>query len=102
MRGAIRVLNLKFVAGWPRLADSISGDKNLRSAGELSSGNRPQPQAADGYKCRRLRNSCKMWPIFRRISLPAVQSSGIMGRIGATTPRLHGFHRFLPRLWELF
>lgn len=25
-----------------------------------------------------------------------------MNRIGANAPRLHGFHRFLPRLWELF
>ena len=25
-----------------------------------------------------------------------------MGSIGANMPRLHGFHRFLPRLWELF
>jgi hypothetical protein len=25
-----------------------------------------------------------------------------MGTIGANMPRLHGFHRFLPRLWELF
>jgi hypothetical protein len=25
-----------------------------------------------------------------------------MTGIGATAPRLHGFHRFLPRLWELF
>jgi hypothetical protein len=25
-----------------------------------------------------------------------------MAGIGATAPRLHGFHRFLPRLWELF
>lgn len=25
-----------------------------------------------------------------------------MYAIGANTPRLHGFHRFLPHLWELF
>ncbi len=25
-----------------------------------------------------------------------------MRPIGANMPRLHGFHRFLPRLWELF
>jgi hypothetical protein len=25
-----------------------------------------------------------------------------MGSIGAIALRLHGFHRFLPRLWELF
>ncbi len=32
----------------------------------------------------------------------ASQESSIMAGIGATAPRLHGFHRFLPRLWELF
>jgi hypothetical protein len=28
--------------------------------------------------------------------------SGNMETIGANRPRLHGFHRFLPHLWELF
>jgi hypothetical protein len=28
--------------------------------------------------------------------------SGIIETIGANRPRLHGFHRFLPHLWELF
>ena len=47
-------------------------------------------------------DSAKLWQIFRRISLPPRRDSSIMAGIGATTPRLHGFHRFLPRLWELF
>jgi hypothetical protein len=32
----------------------------------------------------------------------ASKELSMMAGIGATAPRLHGFHRFLPRLWELF
>jgi hypothetical protein len=39
---------------------------------------------------------------FSGISLPKARFSATMERIGANTPRLHGFHRLLPRLWELF
>jgi hypothetical protein len=47
-------------------------------------------------------DSRKMWKIFRGISLRTRRSWSMMRPIGANMPRLHGFHRFLPRLWELF
>jgi hypothetical protein len=40
--------------------------------------------------------------IFVGISLPPKTFFATMEGIGANTPRLHGFHRLLPRLWELF
>src|SRR3954452_18190756 len=40
--------------------------------------------------------------IFATISLRASLQLIIIGGIGVIIPRLHGFHRFLPHLWELF
>ena len=41
-------------------------------------------------------------PEFFRNIFASQAFSGIIGTIGANRPRLHGFHRFLPHLWELF
>ena len=44
----------------------------------------------------KIRAKSRIYPlIFRTASIN-------INRIGANAPRLHGFHRFLPRLWELF
>jgi hypothetical protein len=40
--------------------------------------------------------------IFLHNIFAAANESSMMAGIGASAPRLHGFHRFLPRLWELF
>jgi hypothetical protein len=44
----------------------------------------------------------EMWQIFSRNIFASLVYSSIMETIGAIALRLHGFHRFLPRLWELF